>query len=179
MEFKNGNQLRPYQLEGLTWLAMNYLGDRNVILADEMGLGKTVQAVSFMNWLVTVCGCRGPFLVCAPLSTLPHWQREVDAWTELNAIRYLGDNDSRNIALQHEFKFPGDRRKDVFKFNILITTPEILMKDATILSGIPWKAFVSDEAQRLKNFASNFYQILYTSFNFDYILLMSGTPLQV
>ncbi len=35
-------------------------------------------------------GVRGPFLVIAPLSTIVHWQREFEAWTDINAIVYHG-----------------------------------------------------------------------------------------
>lgn len=38
--FKNGNTLRPYQLEGLNWLKYSWYKGNNCILADEMGLGK-------------------------------------------------------------------------------------------------------------------------------------------
>jgi len=33
--FKGDNELRPYQLEGLNWLKLNYLMNRSCILADE------------------------------------------------------------------------------------------------------------------------------------------------
>ena len=39
-----------------------------------MGLGKTIQSVSLLNYLYERQGVWGPFLVVAPLSTLPHWQ---------------------------------------------------------------------------------------------------------
>jgi len=34
--FKNDNTLRPYQLEGLNWLAFNWYANKSSILADEM-----------------------------------------------------------------------------------------------------------------------------------------------
>jgi SNF2 family DNA or RNA helicase len=37
--FKDGRELRKYQLEGLNWLLFNWSRGRNSILADEMGLG--------------------------------------------------------------------------------------------------------------------------------------------
>ena len=37
-------QLRPHQLEGITWLADRCDQSRGCILGDEMGLGKTLQA---------------------------------------------------------------------------------------------------------------------------------------
>jgi hypothetical protein len=57
-----------------------------VILADEMGLGKTIQAIAFLNHLYAFENCRGPFLVIAPLSTLEHWKRTVEDWTNLNGV---------------------------------------------------------------------------------------------
>ena len=47
----------------------------NGILADEMGLGKTIQCVASIADLVYK-GVPGPFLICAPLSTLPNWLSE-------------------------------------------------------------------------------------------------------
>ena len=37
-------ELRPHQLEGITWLAERCDQSRGCILGDEMGLGKTLQA---------------------------------------------------------------------------------------------------------------------------------------
>lgn len=62
---------------------------RNCILADEMGLGKTIQSLTFIH-AVQEYGIRGPFLVIAPLSTIPNWQREFEAWTDMNVIVYHG-----------------------------------------------------------------------------------------
>ena len=62
---------------------------RNCILADEMGLGKTIQSLTFIH-AVYEYGIRGPFLVIAPLSTIPNWQREFEAWTDMNVIIYHG-----------------------------------------------------------------------------------------
>lgn len=52
----------------------------NGILADEMGLGKTVQCIALLAHLVE-WGVRGPFLVVAPLSTLPNWLSEFKRFT--------------------------------------------------------------------------------------------------
>lgn len=52
----------------------------NGILADEMGLGKTVQCIALIAHLVGK-GVVGPFLVCAPLSTLPNWMSELKRFT--------------------------------------------------------------------------------------------------
>lgn len=101
--FKDDNELRAYQLEGLNWLLYNWYNDRGSILADEMGLGKTVQAVSFVETLRRQEGVRGPFLVIAPLSTIGHWQREFGSWTNLNVITYIGSRENRQLIREHEW----------------------------------------------------------------------------
>lgn len=77
---------------------------QNCILADEMGLGKTIQSITFLQEVVN-CGVRGPFLIVVPLSTLSNWQREFDAWTDLNAIVYHGTQISRNMLREYEMYY--------------------------------------------------------------------------
>lgn len=47
----------------------------NGILADEMGLGKTIQCIAHIAMMVEK-KVMGPFLVVAPLSTVPNWISE-------------------------------------------------------------------------------------------------------
>ena len=81
--FQNGNQLRDYQLEGMNWLAFCWHCHRSCILADEMGLGKTAQTISALEHLAVREGIRGPFIAVVPLSTIEHWRREIERWTDL------------------------------------------------------------------------------------------------
>lgn len=104
-QFKHGNQLRQYQMEGLNWLLDCWFNDQACIMADEMGLGKTVQSVTFLNEIHNTYHIRGPFLVIAPLSTIPHWHREFEAWTEMNVIVYHGNAPSRNLIVDTEFYY--------------------------------------------------------------------------
>lgn len=69
-----------------------------------MGLGKTIQSITFLQEVVS-CGVRGPFLIVVPLSTLGNWQREFDAWTDLNAIVYHGTQISRNMVKEYEMYY--------------------------------------------------------------------------
>jgi len=69
--FKDNNQLRPYQMEGMNWLTFCWADQRGSILADEMGLGKTVQSISLLHYLHQVQHIRGPFLVVASIYNRP------------------------------------------------------------------------------------------------------------
>jgi SNF2 family DNA or RNA helicase len=96
-ESKSGLSLRPYQIAGLNFLVNSWYNHRNAILADEMGLGKTVQALSFLEHLCEKESVHGPFLVVAPLSTMPHWEREVSEWTDLRALTFFGTKTRRRL----------------------------------------------------------------------------------
>jgi SNF2 family DNA or RNA helicase len=53
-----------------------YNNHLNGILADEMGLGKTIQTISLLCYLIEYKKNFGPFLIVAPLSTIPNWMAE-------------------------------------------------------------------------------------------------------
>lgn len=140
-----------------------------------MGLGKTIQTISFLNYLFHEHQLYGPFLLVVPLSTLTSWQREIQTWaSQMNAVVYLGDINSRNMIRTHEWMHPQTKR---LKFNILLTTYEILLKDKAFLGGLNWAFIGVDEAHRLKNDDSLLYKTL-IDFKSNHRLLITGTPLQ-
>uniref|UniRef100_A0A8D2LIS8 Chromodomain helicase DNA binding protein 1 n=1 Tax=Varanus komodoensis TaxID=61221 RepID=A0A8D2LIS8_VARKO len=168
-------ELRDYQLNGLNWLAHSWCKGNSCILADEMGLGKTIQTISFLNYLFHEHQLYGPFLLVVPLSTLTSWQREIQTWApQMNAVVYLGDITSRNVIRTHEWMHLQTKR---LKFNILLTTYEILLKDKSFLGGLNWAFIGVDEAHRLKNDDSLLYKTL-IDFKSNHRLLITGTPLQ-
>jgi chromodomain-helicase-DNA-binding protein 7 len=173
--YRNDNQLRSYQLEGLNWLIFCWHQRRGCLLADEMGLGKTVQTITFLEHLQRVEGVRGPFLIVVPLSTLPHWQREIEGWTELNVVLYQGNKINRQAIREYEWFYPGTQ---TLKFHILLTTYEMLLaEDWTELAKIHWRVAVIDEAQRLKNQNSKLLQHL-KQLQLEHRVLLTGTPIQ-
>lgn len=177
--YKGGNSLREYQLEGLNWLTFSWYNARNCILADEMGLGKTIQSLTFLHAAYKY-GIRGPYLVIAPLSTIPNWQREIESWTDMNVVVYHGSAASRNMLQEYEMYYRNDKGniiKDMTKFNILITTFEIIVTDFADLKPFNWRICVIDEAHRLKNRNCKLLEGL-RQLNLEHRVLLSGTPLQ-
>ncbi|XP_029447223.1 chromodomain-helicase-DNA-binding protein 7 isoform X2 [Rhinatrema bivittatum] len=178
-EYKNNNKLREYQLEGVNWLLFNWYNTRNCILADEMGLGKTIQSITFL-YEIYMKGIHGPFLVIAPLSTIPNWEREFRTWTELNVVVYHGSQASRRTIQMYEmyFKDPQGRAiKGSYRFHAIITTFEMILTDCPELRNIPWRCVVIDEAHRLKNRNCKLLEGL-KMMGLEHKVLLTGTPLQ-
>uniref|UniRef100_A0A7N8WP10 Chromodomain helicase DNA binding protein 6 n=1 Tax=Mastacembelus armatus TaxID=205130 RepID=A0A7N8WP10_9TELE len=178
-DYRNGNQLREYQLEGMNWLLFNWYNRKNCILADEMGLGKTIQSITFLYEIFNM-GIRGPFLIIAPLSTITNWEREFRTWTHMNVIVYHGSQISRQMILQYEMfhRDPqGNTTPGVLKFHGLITTFEMIMADCPELKKLHWRCVVIDEAHRLKNRNCKLLEGL-KLMNLEHKVLLTGTPLQ-
>lgn len=184
-KLENGVTLRSYQKESVQWMAGNYKESRSCILGDEMGLGKTIQSISTLAYLFQHAKVQGPFLVVAPLTTLGHWQREVQTCTTMNVVVYTGGQKDRDIIEEHEFYYSGcgpskrSQKADYedVKFHVLLTSYDIALKDVNVLKQIRWAAAVFDEAHRLKAHNAQTRNAL-ASLDIDWKLLLTGTPIQ-
>ncbi|TID26676.1 SNF2-related protein [Venturia nashicola] len=162
--------LREYQHNGLDWLANLYLGDRNGILADEMGLGKTIQTIALLAHLAIRYGVWGPHLVVVPSSVMLNWEIEFKKWLPgFKILTYYGDQDERRR------KREGWLNDD--KWNVCITSYQLILKDQQAFKRRSWHYLILDEAHNIKNFQSQRWQVLLT-FKTHSRLLLTGTPLQ-
>ncbi|UYV80458.1 SMARCA5 [Cordylochernes scorpioides] len=165
-----GGKLRDYQLQGLNWMIALYNSNLNGILADEMGLGKTLQTIAFLGYLRHFRHIRGPFLVVVPKSTLANWLAEFKHWCpSLKVVSIKGDKETRKQVI-----------KDVIqstKWEVCVTSYEMVSRERATLSKYNWQFLVVDEAHRLKNEASQLSLELRKLHSF-HRLLLTGTPLQ-
>uniref|UniRef100_A0AAQ4NXJ3 Chromodomain helicase DNA binding protein 1-like n=1 Tax=Gasterosteus aculeatus aculeatus TaxID=481459 RepID=A0AAQ4NXJ3_GASAC len=131
----SGIQLRPYQLDGVQWLTQCLKNQQGCILGDEMGLGKTCQTISLLVFVSGAPGRKGPFLVLSPLSVMENWRKELESFApSLTVLCYKGDKERR--AELH-------RETQTQDFDVLLTTYELCLKDASFLRR--WKVLVVDE----------------------------------
>jgi SNF2 family DNA or RNA helicase len=154
-------ELRPYQEEGLRWLAfLDEIGLAGC-LADDMGLGKTVQSIAWL--LHRRPQASAPFLLVLPRSLVGNWGDEL--------ARFAPE-----IPVHH---YDGPRRKidRAGPGEILITTYGILRRDAAKLAGHHFDAVVLDEAQAIKN-ADSATAKAARGLEADRRLALSGTPIE-
>ncbi|KAJ8908028.1 hypothetical protein NDN08_008125 [Rhodosorus marinus] len=163
-------KMRNYQVEGLNFLIGLYERGLNGILADEMGLGKTLQTISLLGFLRLHKKINGPHLVIVPKSTLGNWEKEIERWCpEISVVRFHGNQEERK-DLRENRMMPG-------KFDVCLTSYEMVTKEKNLLSKFVWKYLIIDEAHRIKNENSILSQMV-RMFESENRLLITGTPLQ-
>jgi superfamily II DNA or RNA helicase len=153
--------LRPYQSSGVVWLARLAHWGAGAILADEMGLGKTIQTLALLVHRAE----RGPALVVAPTSVVPNWVAEAARFApQLRVHLYRGGD--REALLRG--LGPGD---------LLATSYAIAALDGERLAGIRFASLVVDEAQAVKNAATERARAL-RSLDAEWRLGLTGTPIE-
>lgn len=162
--------LRPYQKQGLNWLASLYNSGTNGILADEMGLGKTIQTISLLSYLACEHNDWGPHLIVVPTSVMLNWEMEFKRFAPgFKVLTYYGS------PQQRKEKRKGWNTPD--SFHVCITSYQLVVHDQPIFRRKKWKYMILDEAHNIKNFRSQRWKSL-LNFNTEHRLLLTGTPLQ-
>ncbi|XP_012272468.1 helicase domino isoform X3 [Orussus abietinus] len=164
------HQLREYQHIGLDWLVTMYDRKLNGILADEMGLGKTIQTIALLAHLACEKGNWGPHLIIVPTSVMLNWEMECKKWCPgFKILTYYGTQKERKQ------KRTGWTKPNAF--HICITSYKLVIQDHQSFRRKKWKYLILDEAQNIKNFKSQRWQLL-LNFQTQRRLLLTGTPLQ-
>ncbi|KAK9861243.1 hypothetical protein WJX84_005000 [Apatococcus fuscideae] len=163
-------QMREYQLQGLNWLIHLYDNGINGILADEMGLGKTLQTISLLGYLHEYRGIHGPHMVIVPKSTLHNWINEFKKWCPvIRAVKFHGN--------QEERAYQKDQLIQPGKFDVVVTSYEMVIKEKNHFKKFHFRYIIIDEAHRIKNENSILSRVV-RMYKTNYRLLITGTPLQ-
>ena len=153
-------ELRGYQRAGLGWLQGLSRTGLGGLLADDMGLGKTIQVLAHL-----ASRRDRPSLIVAPRSLVFNWKREAARFTpDLRVLDHTG-GDRRP---------PGDHFAD---HDLVLTTYGTLRRDAELLAAIRFDHVVLDEAQNIKNEASETSRAA-RRLVANHRLALSGTPVE-
>ncbi|MFL9812267.1 DEAD/DEAH box helicase [Stutzerimonas sp. VN223-3] len=158
-------ELRPYQLEGLSWMQTLRALEVGGILGDDMGLGKTLQTLAHLLTEKQAGRLDRPSLVVMPTSLIPNWQDEAARFTpDLRLLTLHG------TARHKHFDALGD-------YDVLLTTYALLPRDIEPLSEQPLHVLILDEAQNIKNASSKAAQAA-SRLQARQRLCLTGTPME-
>ncbi|WP_410612519.1 DEAD/DEAH box helicase [Amycolatopsis sp. lyj-109] len=159
--------LRPYQQQGVAWLAFMAALGLGACLADDMGLGKTVQTLA-LEAVERAERERAPTLVLCPMSLVGMWQREA-----ANFAPGLRVHAHHGSARAHGDALAGQ----VAAADLVITTYATAARDAGELASFTWRRLVLDEAHAIKN-ADTATAKAARRFTADHRLALTGTPVE-
>ncbi|WP_445004444.1 DEAD/DEAH box helicase [Halomonas mongoliensis] len=161
-------ELRDYQSRGIAW--MRFLSELGTggILADDMGLGKTVQVLAHVLDERARGTLMRPTLVVAPTSLVGNWCAEAERFApELRVVALQGGRAQRER--QFEEALP--------EADLAVTTYALLIRDLERLREHNFGLLVLDEAQAIKNAASQTARAV-RALNIGRAIAMTGTPLE-
>ena len=175
-------KLRPYQEQGLGWLAFLRWFGVGGVLADDMGLGKTIQVLAMLyNRKLAADKARAdgsepegehhdtlphrPALVVAPRSVVFNWMDETEHFApELRVLVYSG---AEREAMRADFD----------DHDLIITSYGLMRRDIEQLRQHEFDYVVLDEAQAIKNPASQSAKAA-RLLSARHRLALTGTPIE-
>ncbi|MQT60534.1 helicase [Pseudomonas sp. FSL R10-0399] len=157
--------LRPYQLEGLSWMQSLRQLEVGGILADDMGLGKTLQTLAHVLCEKNAGRLDRPAMVVMPTSLIPNWLDEAAHFTpQLKVLALVGATRKKHF----------DHLND---YDLILTTYALLPKDSEQLAKLALHVLILDEAQYIKNPGSKA-SLAACELVARQRLCLSGTPLE-
>ncbi|EDU40690.1 HepA Superfamily II DNA RNA helicase SNF2 family [Pyrenophora tritici-repentis] len=177
-------RLKPFQLEGLSWMIRqeqtHYKGG---LLGDEMGMGKTIQAVSL---IMSDYPAKQPTLVCVPPVALMQWSNEIREYTDnkLKVLVYHGTNakckkmtvkelKSYDVIMVSYNSLESLHRKETKGWS----RGEDIIKEASPLHAIHYHRLILDEAHSIKSRNTGVAKACF-ALTSNYKWCLSGTPVQ-
>jgi superfamily II DNA or RNA helicase len=153
--------LRPYQVDGFTWLSRLASWNAGACLADDMGLGKTLQTLA----LLVERAAGGPALVVAPTSVCSNWADEARRFAPTLRVKRLGSADRERTLRALE------------PFDLLICSYGVLQQEREALAQLQFHTAVIDEAQAIKNAKTQRARAAF-GLRADQRIALTGTPVE-
>lgn len=188
-------ELRKYQQEGVNWLAFLAKYQLHGILCDgtfdpafhhlltahcllDMGLGKTLQSICILaskhherakkhEETKSPDSVHLPSLIVCPPTLTGHWYYEILKYTDnLKPVMYTGNSRERGKLLSK-----------LKKYDVVITSYEVVRNDISSLEDIHWHYCILDEGHIIKNAKTKLTKAV-KCVRAHHRLILSGTPIQ-
>ena len=156
--------LRTYQADALIWLGFLEQAGLGGCLALDMGLGKTPTMLAH----IYLTRNKGPSLVAAPPAVVGNWASEARRFVPgLRVVVHHGPN-----------RTPADQVPAMVQgADLVVSTYGTTMRDLDVLEKVEWSTVVLDEAQAIKNPASETAQQL-RRLEAGCRVTLTGTPIE-
>lgn len=160
--------LRPYQLEGVSWLLFLRRFGMGGCLADDMGLGKTIQWITYLLALKEEGGASEPSLLICPTSVLGNWQKELQRFAPTLKVRlHYGPQRLKGAAFTEAVR-------DV---DLVLSSYTLGHLDEAEFRSVCWNSICLDEAQNIKN-AYTKQSLAVRRLQGRHRIAMTGTPIE-
>jgi superfamily II DNA or RNA helicase len=158
--------LRPYQKTGVSWMRFMEENGFGALLADEMGLGKTLQTLTWLQLNRTEPTSDGrPALVVCPTSLVGNWAAEARKFTPHLSVLEISGKDRHDLW---------DELGDA---DLAITSYALLRRDLDYYGDHEFAALILDEAQHIKNRATQ-NAIAAKRLRARQRIVLTGTPME-
>ena len=157
--------LRDYQKTGYKWLKVLEYYKFGGILADDMGLGKTLQVIALIA--SDLKKKTKPTIVVCPSSLVLNWKAEAEKWCSKLKVLTIRGNAEERKELINSYK----------KYDLIITSYDLLKRDIFEYEDKQFKFIIADEAQYIKNFATQNATAL-KNLNGETRFALTGTPIE-
>lgn len=155
------NVLREYQKTGYNWLKKLSDNGFGGILADDMGLGKTLQVLALLSR--KKCSA----IIICPTTLLLNWQDEINKFApSLKSVIISGSLAERKALIE-----------SAGEYDVLITSYDLIRRDAEFYAAYNFDYAVADEAQNIKNPETKNAQAV-KSLNAKRKFALTGTPVE-
>jgi len=154
-------------MDGFRWLVRVANVGMGTILADEMGAGKTIQTLAMITHFTETHPCEQPFLIVADLNGLATWQNEARKFAPCLRVAVAGGKSTERAALYAQSNL----------YDAIIINYHKLKNDCKSLQKITWRGIILDEAQSIKNDATQINKAV-RKLSCSIRLAVTGTPVE-
>ncbi|MCM3715174.1 DEAD/DEAH box helicase [Alkalihalobacillus oceani] len=164
-------ELRPYQHEGVSWLAHLRRTGFGGCLADDMGLGKSIQTIVYILYVLEeqrkAQQEEKPFLLICPTSLLYNWVQECKQFAP-----------TLRLFVHHgKTRLTEEQCRQAGSWDLVLTSYQLAVRDHELLHGISWNGLILDEAQHIKNVDTKQRRVI-KEIKATHRIALTGTPIE-